>query len=116
MNLNNSLPYPPNTRRCFWDAEYIASQPFCITTKLTEKEAKELSDFEEMKFWERCEQIKETLSLQAQFEIEETLEEIKKETLMESAEMGLKGLDSYNIQTNHRLRGKNIKKSDYLTR
>lgn len=27
-NLYNPNPYPSKTRRCFWDAEYIASQPF----------------------------------------------------------------------------------------
>lgn len=68
------------TRLCYWDPAYIASQPFCISSKLTDQEAKELADFEELKFWERNETLKESLSFQekkeidAHFELDELLD------------------------------------------
>lgn len=48
-------------RLCYWNPAYIASQPFCITSRLTDKEAKELAEFEELKFWERNENLKQEL-------------------------------------------------------
>lgn len=118
-NLYNPSSTPVGIRRCYWDAEYIASQPFCITSKLTASEVKQLLEFEEMKFWERSEQMKETLSLQAYFEIEEALEEFKNDGIMAAAERGLKSLDSITSKLAEELyqkHAKNINKSDYLTR
>ena len=76
MNLNNSLPVPAGLRRCFWDAEYISSEPFCVTSKLTADELISLAAFEELKFWERTESMKIELNAQAKNELAETLEEI----------------------------------------
>ena len=60
-SLYNSSPVPPGLRCCYWDADYIASQPFCISSRLTDKEAKDLAEFEEFKFWERNENLKQEL-------------------------------------------------------
>jgi len=49
------------TRRCYWNPSYIASQPFCITSKLTDKEAKELADFEESRLFDGIDLIKREL-------------------------------------------------------
>ena len=46
-SLYNPVPYPPNTRRRYWEADFVASQPFCITSKLTDEEARMLEQFEE---------------------------------------------------------------------
>lgn len=62
-NLFNSNPVPSGLRLCFWHPEYIAAQPFCITSKLTQKEKKELAEFEEMKFWERAQDLQQHLEL-----------------------------------------------------
>lgn len=72
MNLCNPLPTPPGLRHCYWEAEYIASQPFCITSRLTDQENKDLSDFEEMRLFENLDIIKQDL-----------LEEIKAEAFEE---------------------------------
>ena len=61
MNLCNPLVTPAGLRCCYWDAAYIASQSFCITSKLTDKEANDLAEFEELKFWERNEILKKEL-------------------------------------------------------
>jgi len=76
MNLNNSMPVPVSLRLCFWHPEYIAAQPFCATSKLTAEELISLAAFEELKFWERTEQLKSELSAQSKNELVETLDEI----------------------------------------
>jgi len=49
------------TRFCYWDPRFIASQPFCITSKLTDKEAKELAAFEESRLFDGIDLIKKEL-------------------------------------------------------
>jgi len=61
MNLHNDLPVPEGLRKCFWDPAYIAAQPFCITSKLTELEAQTMSDYEEQCFWDNLHQLEELL-------------------------------------------------------
>ena len=135
MNLNNPAPYPSTARRCFWDAEYIASQPFCITSKLTEEELKALAEFEELKFWESLEAMEKSLISLTQDEPVEALEYSKTESIKESLNRGLldfdqfllsdeyqefceeKGLDSITSKLTEELFTKHTKKrSDFLTR
>jgi hypothetical protein len=77
-SLYNTNPVPPGLRHCYWDADYIASQPFCITSKLTEKESQDLAEFEELKFWERFDSVKAELS---ESDLDETLEEVLQDDL-----------------------------------
>lgn len=45
----------PQPRRCYWDPLYVAPPPFCLSSKMTEKEIKIYSDFQEMLFNELLE-------------------------------------------------------------
>lgn len=71
MNLFNTNIVPEGLRHCYWEAEYIASQPFCTTSKLTEKESFQMLEFEEIKFWERNEQLKKQLQNESRQEIDD---------------------------------------------
>ena len=117
MNLYNPSLVPVGLRRCYWDADYIASQPFCVTSKLTETELEALAAYEEATFWLSIEQIKKGLSKQARFEVEEVLEELKEDGVMEAAEKALKKFGFCNTQTSGRVLPKTtIKRSDFLNR
>jgi hypothetical protein len=117
MNLNNSLPVPPGLRRCFWDAEYIAAQPFCKTSKLTDQQAQDLADFEEEKFFERLDALKISLSVDARKESCELLEELKKESVFDAVTRGLNMLDSITSNIGKDFFTKaHINRSDFLTR
>lgn len=116
-SLYNPVPYPPNTRRCFWDAAYVASQSFCKSSKLTEREAQLLADFEEMKYWERNEAMKTELSIQARFESDETVEEMKQDYVLEIAKNAILEFGFCNTQTSGSLLPKNtLNRSDFLNR
>jgi hypothetical protein len=135
MNLYNPTPVPSGLRRCYWDADYIASQPFCITSKLTEIELIALAAYEEAAFWLSIEQIKKGLSNQARNELDESLEEISNDRAIDSKKVvdlylaspkkfyfcgfkkSLKGLGCCNTQTKAGLPAKtNIKRSDFINR
>jgi hypothetical protein len=117
MSLYNPVSYPSNTRRCFWDAEYIASQPFCVTSQLSDKELKILADYEEIKFWERNEQLKLQLSAQALNELDDVLEINRQESVLELAEKELKKFGSSNTQTSGRLLPKiTLNRKEFLDR
>jgi hypothetical protein len=99
-HLYNPVPYPANTRRCYWDAEYIASQPFCITSKLTEQELVDLAAFEEMKFWESIEAIQAELTAKERDEMLEGLQEsIESLPTVSNLQKALLSLGSSNTQT-----------------
>jgi hypothetical protein len=121
MNLYNLLPVPAGLRHCYWDAEYIASQPFCITSRLSEIQAKQFAEYEELLFWERLDSLKQKLDEQARLESEETLEALKIDGVLEVAERGLKRLESITSNlckdffTNDTKKPL-INRSDYLTR
>lgn len=86
-----------------------------------------MADFEEMKLWERNEQLKSDLSL-SDFDLEQAIEEIKTETkqvsieriaVLELAKMQKESLDSITSKLSpdfRRYHAKTINKSDYLTR
>lgn len=61
MSLYNDRPIPEGLRKCYWDPAYIAAQPFCITTKLSDHEAQLMSEYEEQCFWENLHQLEEVL-------------------------------------------------------
>lgn len=116
-SLYNSLPVPPGLRHCFWDADYIAAQPFCITSKLTEQQVQDLADFEEEKFYERLDALKLSLSVDARKESYELLDELKKESVFDAATRGLESLGFSNTQTKSGVPHKTaIKRSDFLNR
>lgn len=113
-SLLNNRPIPPGLRLCFWDSRYIASQPFCITSKLTETELLLMAQYEEMLFWESIESTKEFLDADSRHESEQTLDEVKKDLVMMAAEKALLSLDSITSKLTPQL--KHFKRSEFLTR
>jgi len=63
-NLYNPRITPAGLRRCFWDPAYIASQSFCITSRLSDKEARQMADFEELRLFENLDILKKELQLE----------------------------------------------------
>ena len=49
------------TRHCYWDPAFIASQPFCNVTYLSDKEAKAMAELEEIRLFENLDIIKKQL-------------------------------------------------------
>lgn len=82
------------TRFCYWDSRFIASQPFCITSKLTDKEAKELADFEESRLFDGIDLIKKELQEAIFYSAEEIEQEIKTETVNAKIQTGLDSITS----------------------
>jgi regulatory protein YycI of two-component signal transduction system YycFG len=87
-------------RLCYWNPAYIASQPFCITSKLTDKESKELADFEESRLFDGIDLIKKELQEAIFYSDEEIEQDLKTETVNAKIEQGF---GFYNIQTSGRV-------------
>lgn len=47
MNLNNALPTPTGIRQCYWHSDFDPV-PFCLTSKMTEKETRDLLAMEDL--------------------------------------------------------------------
>lgn len=141
--LHNDLPIPSGLRCCYWSPHHVA-QPFCLSSKLSEKEAKLISDFEELKCTEETYQyyadletnphtfqvggfrievgVDEKISavIDAKQAVERYLSSPKKFYFLRTKK-AQKGFGLYNIQTSDGRPTKNaqksiINRSDFLTR
>ena len=65
------------TRFCYWDPRFIASQPFCNVSLLSDKEARAMAELEEIRLFENLDIIKKDLHQKMLIEAVSELSEAK---------------------------------------